>query len=120
MLNIRLLPALLILAATALPAAATPGGKLETLPQGRYTCALPGDALGEAWVVIPQQGFVIDNGSTYHTDGGAGTYLLTGELVRFTRGPMKGMQFERTSNGSLRWLDENGKAGRVRCVRAVR
>lgn len=118
--NVRLLPVLIALASTALPAAATPGGKLETLPQGRYTCSLPGDALGDAWVVIPEKGFVIDNGSTYRTDSGTGTYLLTGELVRFTRGPMKGMQFERTSNGALRWLDENGAAGRVRCVRALR
>lgn len=104
----------------ALPATASPGGKLETLPQGRYTCALPGDALGEAFVVLPEKAFVIDNASTYRTDSGSGTYLLTGNLVQFTRGPMKGMRFSRTGNGTLRWIDETGKPGRVRCVRNVR
>lgn len=109
-------------AALALSAAAlaSPGGKIDTLPVGSYTCALPGDALGQAYVVVPEKGFVIDNGSTYRTDTGSGTYLLTGDLVRFTRGPMKGMQFERTANGTLRWLDERGRPGRVRCVRSVK
>jgi hypothetical protein len=114
------LSALVALALAALPASASPGGKLETLPQGRYICALPGDAMGEAWVAIPQQGFVIDNGSTYRTDSGTGTYLLTGDQVQFTRGPMKGMRFQRTGAGALRWLDDNGQPGRVRCVRNVR
>ncbi|MFN4114596.1 MAG: elongation factor P [Sphingomonadaceae bacterium] len=104
----------------ALPAYASQGGKLETLPQGRYTCALPGDALGKAFVVLPDKAFVIDNGSTYRTETGSGTYLLTGTAVQFTRGPMKGMRFERVSGGTLRWLDEDGQPSRVRCVRAVR
>ena len=113
----RLSAVLLCLAA---PLAATPGGKLETLPQGRYTCALPGDAAGEAFVVLPDKAFVIDNGSTYRTESGTGTYLLTGDVVQFTRGPMKGMRFQRTANASLRWIDENGQPGKVRCVRNVR
>ena len=112
--------ALALLPLATMPLAASPGGKLETLPQGRYTCALPGDALGEAFVVLPEQTFFIDNASTYRTESGAGTYLLTGDQVQFTRGPMKGMRFKRTSNGSLRWLDGNGEPGRVRCVRNVR
>ena len=113
----RLSAVLLCLAA---PLVASPGGKLQTLPQGRYTCALPGDALGNAFVVLPDKEFVIDNGSTYRTAAGSGTYLLTGDQVQFTRGPMKGMRFERTGNGSLRWIEANGAPGRVRCVRNVR
>lgn len=100
-------------------AIAAPGGKLETLPLGYYTCSLPGDAAGAAWVVVPEKGFTIDNGSTYHTDEGNGTYLLTGDRVQFTRGPMKGMKFTRTSNATLRWIDEGGNPGRVRCVRSA-
>ena len=104
----------------SLPASASPGGKLDTLQRGRYVCALPGDALAEAFVVLPDKGFVIDNGSTYRTETGTGTYLLTGNEVRFTRGPMNGMRFQRTGPGSLRWIDENGQPGQVRCVRNVR
>lgn len=117
MIGLRLSTLLLCLAA---PLAATPGGKLDTLPQGRYTCALPGDAAGEAFVILPDKAFVIDNGSTYRTENGSGTYLLTGEIVQFTRGPLKGMRFERTSSASLRWIDGTGQPGKVRCVRNVR
>ena len=119
-MKFALVPVALMLLIPALPVTASPGGKLETLPRGRYTCALPGDALAEAFVVLQDKGFVIDNGSTYRTEAGTGTYLMTGDEVRFTRGPMNGMRFARTGPGSLRWIDENGQPGRVRCVRNVR
>lgn len=106
-------------AALASPAFAdAPGGPLGTLPIGEYVCSLPGDATGPAWRVVPEKGFTIDNASTYRTEAGAGTYLLAGNQVRFTRGPMKGMRFERTGNATLRWLDDNGEPGRVRCIRS--
>ncbi len=120
MLTARLTLMMAVAGVAALPALATPGGKIATLPAGNYTCAEPGDALGKAYVVLPDKDFRIDNGSTYSTKAGSGTYLLTGDLVRFTRGPMKGMAFERVASGTLRWLDENGQPGRVRCVRSVR
>ena len=113
-------PLAFALALLAPPVAAGEDGPLGTLPQGRYTCALPGDALGEAVLPLPEKTFHIDNGSTYRTAQGSGTYLLTGDTVRFTRGPMKGMQFERTGHGSLRQLDEQGRPGRERCVRSAR
>ena len=119
-MKFALVPVALMLLIPALPVTASPGGKLETLPRGRYTCALPGDALAEAFVVLQDKGFVIDNGSPYRTEAGTGTYLMTGDEVRFTRGPMNGMRFQRTGPGSLRWIDENGQPGRVRCVRNVR
>ncbi len=97
--------------------AGAPGGPLGTLPIGAYVCSLPGDAAGAAWVVVPEKGFIIDNASTYRTEQGAGTYLLAGDTVRFTRGPMKGMRFTRTGHATLRWVDDNGELGRVRCVR---
>ena len=114
-------PAPLAVLATALFAAsgvaAAPGGKLQTLPLGRYVCSLPGDAAGEAWQVIDGEDFVIVNASSYETDQGTGTYLLTGETVQFTRGPMKGARFLRVGHGTLRAIDAEGAPGRVRCVR---
>ena len=109
--------AIALCAAGAAPGLAAPGGKLDTLPLGQYVCSLPGDAAGSAWQVLAGQGFTIGNASTYHTPEGSGTYLLTGKTVQFTRGPMKGMKFSRTGNATLRWIDENGELGRVRCVR---
>ncbi|MXO57143.1 hypothetical protein GRI36_09630 [Altererythrobacter gangjinensis] len=92
-------------------------GRLGTLPLGYYSCSEPGDAGGQAWIDLPDKHFTIGNGSTYHTDAGSGTYLLTGKRVIFTRGPMKGVRFERSGKVTLRWIDEDGKPGRVRCVR---
>jgi len=100
------------------PALAASGGKLGTLPIGEYRCALPGDAAGHAWVALEDRNFNIGNSSTYHTAKGSGVYLLTGQRMTFTRGPMKGMKFDRTSSGTLRWIDENGDQSRIRCVHA--
>lgn len=110
-----------LLIAAIIPATATAqsAGKLGTLPHGIYQCSLPGDAAGSAWVNLPGKQFTIDNASSYHTADGAGTYLFTGNRVVFTRGPMNGMRFERTSSQTLRWLDENGELSRVRCTRSA-
>ncbi len=99
------------------PASAAPGGKLDTLPIGEYRCALPGDADGQAWIPLEDRHFTIGNSSTYRTPDGSGTYLLTGERMTFTRGPLEGMKFDRISSATLRWIDENGEASRIRCVR---
>lgn len=126
-MNMRFLPAPVIPLITALAggvclsaaALAAPGGKLGTLPLGEYRCALPGDAASQAWVPLEDKNFTIGNASTYHTPEGSGTYLLTGERVTFTRGPMNKMRFERTASSTLRWIDEEGELSRVRCVRSV-
>ena len=97
-------------------AQATPG-RLGTLPHGIYACSLPGDASGPAWRDLPDMGFTISNASTYRTPEGAGTYLLTGKNVTFTRGPLKGKRFVRSGSNTLRWVDDNGEPGRIRCVR---
>ena len=101
----------------ATPSGAASDGPLGTLPQGRYSCSTPGDATGKAWHAIPGGGFSINTASTYRTDNGWGTYLRTGDDVVFTRGPMKGQRFVLTGRAALRWVDEDGKPGRVRCVR---
>lgn len=108
---------LLITAITPATTMAQSTGKLGTLPHGIYQCSLPGDAEGAAFVDLPGKQFIIDNASSYHTSDGSGTYLFTGNRVVFTRGPMNGMRFERTSSQTLRWLDEQGELSRVRCTR---
>lgn len=102
---------------TCAAAASAVTGKLGTLPLGNYVCSEPGDAGGAAWVPLEGKSFTIANGSTYHTPEGSGTYLLAGKSVTFTRGPMKGMRFERTGRTKLRWVDANAKLGRIRCIR---
>lgn len=94
-------------------------GRLGTLPLGNYVCSLPGDAAGDAWIVLPGEGFTIENGSAYRTDSGSGTYLLAGEMVTFTRGPLKNARYTRSGNASLQRIEADGKPGRVRCVRTA-
>ena len=94
-------------------------GRLGTLPLGPYSCSLPGDADGEAWVVLPGDGFTIENGSAYRTDKGSGTYLLAGDIVTFTSGPLKNARYKRSGKATLQRIEVDGKPGRVRCVRAA-
>ncbi|MGB3739846.1 MAG: elongation factor P [Pontixanthobacter sp.] len=93
------------------------GGKLDLLPLGHYVCSVPGDAAGPASIALPGRAFTIRNGSTYRTDQGAGTYLLAGDWVTFTRGPVKGERFVRVGAGKLRWIRPDGTLSRVRCLR---
>lgn len=104
----------------AAPAAAAQGGSIRTMPQGYYECALPGDASTRAWVPVEGAHFIIDNASSYETEDGRGTYLLTGKDLIFTRGPLKGQRFRRISDNALRDLEKNGFLGRMRCVRKTR
>ncbi len=98
---------------------AAPGGPIDTLLRGEYVCGMPGTAKGKAWQVMESASFVIINGSSYRTDAGRGTYLLTGNIVRFTRGPMKGQKFVRETEGRLRLLGANGEPDRLRCNRQL-
>ena len=100
------------------PASAQPEGRLDTLRQGEYRCALPGVAGGQPWVRVPDMDFVIENGSSYAAANGRGTYLATRERVTFTRGPLKGERFQRRGTRILVRLAPDGTAGRLRCVRA--
>ena len=110
-----------ILALAVAAAAATPAlaqGRLGLLPQGQYVCALPGNAAGSAWNEVEARNFAITGASSYKAGNGAGTYLLEGKRVTFTRGPMKGMQMMRVSSGMLQEVDKAGKLGRLRCHRS--
>lgn len=109
----------MIVALAVLPAAsAIAQGRLGLLPQGEYVCALPGSADGAAWTEVEGRNFAITGASSYTTGRGAGTYLMEGKRVTFTRGPMKGMRMMRVSSGLLQEVDRSGKLGRLRCHRA--
>lgn len=120
----RHLPILPVLAAMLIAAAPAPqgslalNGKLDTLPHGRWICEVPGDAAGPAVLPIPDGWFETVNNSSYANPNGHGTYLLTGNQVHFTRGPMLGSRFERTSANTLSLLNASGELSSVRCVRA--
>jgi hypothetical protein len=117
----RLAACSLALACTVLAAGeagAAPGGPLGTLPLGVYNCELPGDAEGAAGVPQPAEGFTIVHGSGYSTATGRGVYLMTGERVEFTSGPLRGVAYSRSGRSFLRRLSADGSEGALRCVRA--
>ena len=113
-----------VLAAVLLAALATPGlsaqGRLGTLPLGRYLCELPGDATGLASRPVTGAWFDIVNASSYAAEGGGGTYLLTGDDVVFTRGPMNGAKFVRSGQKALQRVDLTGPLAKMRCVKTGR
>ncbi|MCW1428214.1 hypothetical protein [Novosphingobium sp. JCM 18896] len=115
----RALP-VLALALVATPALAVPGGEIGSLQLGRYTCELPGDALGPRGDVRPAEDFAIIFGSRYEANDVRGTYLLTGDQVVFTSGPRKGERYHRLTQGFLRRQNADGSDGDLRCVIANR
>ncbi len=92
-------------------------GRLGLLERGTYVCTLPGDATGQAWIEQEGRRFTVTGGSSYETPRGAGTYLLEGRQITFTRGPMRGMKLLMQSSGLLQQVDKDGKLGRLRCHR---
>jgi hypothetical protein len=111
---------LLSFALLAAPAAAVPGGEIDTLEIGRYVCELPGDALAERGVHVPAEDFAVVYGSSYRVNGVRGTYLLTGDQVVMTSGPKDGERFHRLSQGFLRKQAADGSDSDLRCVIANR
>ena len=111
---------ILFLVAALCAAPAQGQGELGTLPTGRYLCELPGDAAGLASRPVDGQWFDVVNASRYVSDGGDGTYLLTGKSVVFTRGPMRGARFEWNGMRGLKRTDLAGELAKLRCVRSGR
>jgi hypothetical protein len=98
--------------------AMTDGGMLGTLQRGEWQCALPGDAGGEAFVVVPEEAFRIGNASSYRTpDGGRGIYLLRGAQLVFTRGPKKDERYRVLGENTLRKLAADGSDTKLICTR---
>lgn len=111
---------ILLLAATlAAPALAAPGGALGTMPKGSYACELPGDATAASGVRAPAEDFTVVNGSAYVTATGRGIYLLTGDRLVMTSGPLQGTSYRRQSGGFLRKLAADGSESDIRCVLGV-
>lgn len=98
-------------AALLAPLSAVPGGRLGVLPLGYWQCGTPGDAMGAAFVVDEERSFVTRRNSSYTTEDGRGTYLLTGTTVTFTRGPLRGLTFEREDRNRLRLTTGFGVEG---------
>jgi hypothetical protein len=99
------------------PLAATDGGMLGTLQRGDWECALPGDAGGAAFVVVPEEGFRIGNASSYRNPEGRGIYLLRGNQLLFTRGPKKDERYRVLGQNSLRKLEADGSESKLTCTR---
>jgi hypothetical protein len=92
-------------------------GVLGILQHGTYQCALPGDAGGEAYRVVPEESFRIGTASSYVNDKGNGIYLLRGDEVVFTRGPKKDQRFIRLGDNTLRKLNPDGSPSKLICTR---
>ena len=105
------------LAAFAVPGSAQSGGMLGTLPHGKYQCALPGDAGGAAYRVMPEEDFSLRGASSYRNSEGTGTYILRGNELTFTRGPKKGVKYRRLGENQLRRIEPDGRPGRLICTR---
>lgn len=101
------------------PAVPPPGGMLKTMPHGNYSCALPGDAGAQAYRVVEAENFRISTASRYTNAEGAGTYLLRGNDLTFTRGPKKGERFVRVGDNQLRKLDSLGERTEILCTRRL-
>jgi hypothetical protein len=92
-------------------------GVLGILQHGNYECALPGDAGGKAYRVLPEESFRIGTASSYIDDKGNGIYLLRGDELVFTRGPKKDQRFIRLGDNTLRKLNPDGSPSKLICTR---
>ena len=90
---------------------------LGILQHGNYQCALPGDAGGEAFIVIPEESFRIGTASSYVNDAGTGIYLMRGDEVVFTRGPKKDQRFQQLGDNTLQKLNPDGTLSKLICTR---
>ena len=107
----------MLLGAIAVPAFAQ--GGIGTVERGAYVCELPGDAGGSAGVEQTGQALTIESASRYSSPQGSGTYLRRGDTLQLTSGPRQGESYAVVSAGFLRRI-EDGKPGRLRCVRTGR
>ena len=113
----RILSPALLVAVIAAPALASSSGEIATLSTGAYRCELPGDATGPAGLRATEMDFTVTNASGYSTAEGAGSYLLLGDRVTMTSGPLKGQRFRRVSLNFLRALASDGQDAPLRCIR---
>jgi hypothetical protein len=98
-------------------AGAATSGMLGILRHGDWQCALPGDAGGEASIVVPQEAFSIGTASSYESPAGGGIYLMRGREVLFTRGPKKDQRFKALGENMLQKLNADGSVSKLICTR---
>ena len=108
----------LLLACLTLAIPARAASDLGVLPLGRYGCWTAGVATGPAVTDDPERAFTVVRGSSYETASGRGTYLLAGNLLTFTRGPLKDLRLRRDRDGFWQQIARDGELGRVKCSRA--
>lgn len=94
-------------------------GRLATLPDGFWLCGTPGTAMDTPFHADDNTSFVTRLGSSYRTAAGRGTYLLTGETLTFTRGPLQGLRLVREEENRLRG-DPSSEQRRLVCNRQPR
>jgi hypothetical protein len=92
-------------------------GMLGILQHGNWQCALPGDAGGEAFIEVPDEGFRIGTASSYESPAGSGIYLMRGQEVVFTRGPKKDERFRVLGENTMRKLNPDGTLSKLICTR---
>jgi len=109
--------ALMAWAIAVAPLQADQYGRLRVLPHGYWQCGLPGDALGTAFRAEDDVSFTTIPNSSYQARGGGGTYLLTGDRLTFTRGPLNGRKFVWESANRLRIAGDGAVRGRLICNR---
>ena len=114
---IRLLLPILALCAIA-PGAAATEGALRTLATGVYACELPGDATGPVGRRVAEEDFTVVNASNYRARGKRGSYLMTGNRVVMTSGPLRGQRYLRMSDRVLRAVGADGAVQPLRCIRS--
>lgn len=106
----------LTLSCLASGAGAVPGGKLQTLTQGEWTCELPGDATAMP-VTKPELGFrVVPDSSYIAPDGSRGSYLLLADRLTLTSGVFAGRRFVMDGSEIVRELGEGEQQSGLRCV----
>lgn len=109
--------ALGLIAALPQPALAAPGGQLRTLLAGAWLCEHQGDAEAPAQT-LPAESFRVIADSSYRlASGQSGSYLLLGNDLVMTTGPLRGRKYRLVGFGILHPLDSNGIRTTDRCVR---
>lgn len=99
-------------------AQAVPGGKLQTLQLGRWTCEVPGDATVLP-IAKPELSFTTVPDSSYLAPNGTrGSYLRLADELTLTSGAFSGRRFTMDGEKIMRELDEGGKPSSIRCVHA--
>lgn len=108
---------LILVAAMASAPLAAASGPLATLTLGRYVCERPAAPGSQVALTDPAISFAVTTASRYvAADGTRGTYLLTGDSMEMTSGPLAGTRLVRLRGSFLRVLGADGLPGPIRCI----